>query len=786
LRRLSRRDTLLLALLGPLWILCASLHVWKVAEGSLAWVPVHVEAARGREGVPLVRGLLPGGPGGGLEVGDRVSRVGKRELGGAGVMGFLSAVYAEAGRSPSVPVRVERQGRAIETTLVLRPLALPWGTVPLVLVLGIVAFLALLRGRGTRAARAFALAGIAYSLHWSVFFGGPPWQTTLSVAVAITSAAFFIPLLLRATLLLPESGASPPRPTGWTWGFAAYAPATSSWLLGVPFSGELGLRLLLLLNLGFALAVLGLAVRGWRRADATGRRQLKWVALGLYLGLAPVVMASALSSLDARLVWLYETSVVATVAIPICFYIAIARHGFGDIDRLIGAATSYSILSALLLAALLTLVPGLAARLGPALGLDPGASRVGISLACAALLVPSQRWLRPRVERLVFRERFALEEGLARLLGELARHTDPAPLLQTLGERLLELLRSDDCVIYGRAERLFVPVFARGPTLAPAFEAEAGLAPLLAERAAPVDRSRWRGWLRTRLLHGPDAAALESIGPDLVVPVLRESDLAAFVCLGPRRSGAIYTTSEQAWLAAVADRVSRQLVRFDADEVLRESRALQQALRSYVPGIVAREIDAGREIEPREREVSVLFVDIRGYTAYAEGRQPEEIFSTVNAYTAAASRVMEKFGGHVVEFHGDGMMVVFGAPGTLSGKEHKAVLAACEVVGSVSALPLPDGGARLSVGVGVATGPAFVGSIESADRRIWAAIGNTTNLAARLQGLTRDLDAAVAIDAVTHERAGAAGVDFEARHEIRIRGRSESEEVWVLPRSPGA
>ena len=87
----------------------------------------------------------------------------------------------------------------------------------------------------------------------------------------------------------------------------------------------------------------------------------------------------------------------------------------------------------------------------------------------------------------------------------------------------------------------------------------------------------------------------------------------------------------------------------------------------------------------------------------------------------------------------------------------------------------------LSVGVGVATGPAFVGSIRAVDRHIWSALGNTTNLAARLEQLTRDLDVAIAIDAATWQAAVPPADGFEARPGERIRGRSDPVDVYVLP-----
>jgi adenylate cyclase len=180
----------------------------------------------------------------------------------------------------------------------------------------------------------------------------------------------------------------------------------------------------------------------------------------------------------------------------------------------------------------------------------------------------------------------------------------------------------------------------------------------------------------------------------------------------------------------------------------------------------------------------VLFVDLRGYTSFSESRRSEEIFSTVNRYTETVSEIVRNRGGSVVEFNGDGMMAVFGAPEPLADKERAAVEAGREIVEAVEALTVPEAAGRatkLSVGVGIATGEAFVGNIRAVDRMIWSAIGNTTNLAARLQSLTRELDAALVVDPSTWERAQPATADFVKRADLPIRGRRQRQDVYALP-----
>ena len=110
----------------------------------------------------------------------------------------------------------------------------------------------------------------------------------------------------------------------------------------------------------------------------------------------------------------------------------------------------------------------------------------------------------------------------------------------------------------------------------------------------------------------------------------------------------------------------------------------------------------------------------------------------------------------------------------------------CAIVDRVGELQPPSSSAQkenLSCGVGVATGQAFVGNIRAVDRFIWSAIGNTTNLAARLEALTRDVDAAIVIDRATYVAAGDATVGFVKKPSVRIRGRRDEQDLFLLPLS---
>jgi class 3 adenylate cyclase len=445
---------------------------------------------------------------------------------------------------------------------------------------------------------------------------------------------------------------------------------------------------------------------------------------------------------------------------------------------LISVTASYTVLGVIGLALVFVGLPRAAVVASDGLGIDAGTGQAVFSLLLAAILVPAHRWLRPQVDRLVFRDRYALEQGVSSLLHELSKCGDPEALCDLVGQRLDTLVRPAACVVYRRRAEIFVAVFTRGRAVPTAFESDGELAAALAHRHAPLVAQAWQQRRMTNL-KGIDRAALDTLGVAVVLPVHRRDELVAFVCLGAKRSGDIYTETDLTLLGAVAGKLSDETVHHDLADVVQKGRMMEEQLRRYVPTAITTQLASGEMMQPKECEISVLFVDIRGYTTFAATRQPAEVFAAVNRYAETVSAIARSHGGAVAEFGGDGMMVVFGAPQVLPEKERAAVLAGREIIAAVGGLAPEHDDAPLSVGVGIATGLAFVGDVRSVERHIWTAIGDTVNLAARLQQLTRTMNAAMVIDAHTHRAAGAAARDFAGHAQTAIRGRA-AEDVWTL------
>jgi class 3 adenylate cyclase len=612
---------------------------------------------------------------------------------------------------------------------------------------------------------------------------GPPWQTYLLIFLPLSAAVLSLPLLLIGLARLPERARAvrPARGPSWPWLLPVpFALMAFSDAFGYPLARTVPWSIIVWML--SCLTALLVATFAYRRADARGRRQLRWVLYGGYMVWVPILSLAALYLLFGLAVpgwtaWLPLT----WLAFPICILIAISRDSLLDIDRLFSATIAYSLLLIACLAIALAGLPSVAAAASTAVGVDSRVGQVALSILVAALAVSAQSRLRPLIDRVFFAERYAVERGIADLLHKLPACTTPRQLFETCDRRLDAVLQPRACRTYVRGPDGFTlagagadgePIDLHGPLVA-----------VLRNRVAPLTAQRGSLGRHSEAMNPFERAALETLDAAVALPIRHRDELQAIVCLGEKRSGDDYSGTELTLLAAVTDRVASELGRIEQSETLRREREAKDALRRYVPEQLATKLARGEELESAEREVSVMMVDIRGSTPFAEGRALDELFAVINRFTEATSSAVHAHGGTVTEFSGDGVMAVFGALEASSAKETQAVRAAREIIGLLHSMPAgaAQGGiAGLTVGIGIATGLAFVGTIRSADRLIWSVIGTTANRAARLQSLTRDLAVWIAIDAGTRRAADQVATGFVKREGISLRGFSEPEDVYVL------
>lgn len=164
----------------------------------------------------------------------------------------------------------------------------------------------------------------------------------------------------------------------------------------------------------------------------------------------------------------------------------------------------------------------------------------------------------------------------------------------------------------------------------------------------------------------------------------------------------------------------------------------RQSFGKYVGEDVLEMILADPEkmwLKGHKNEATILFADIRGFTAYAEDREPEEVVEMLNTYFEIATRAILDFGGYVDKFIGDGVLGVFGVPVFRKDHVERTVRAAMDLMDQLRLHSIHGNPLLSSVGIGIHTGSIVSGNIGSQAKMEYTVIGDTVNLASRLSGL---------------------------------------------------
>jgi hypothetical protein len=373
LKRLRPLDRVLLFTLVPLWAICFGLSLLTALRDDHI-SHVVLSAPAGMADYPTVAGFRPFlvvEPG--LHVGDKLLRVGRIDLRGMSPFAFQVEVLSATQSEPRVPAVFERGAQRGETRLPVGPYGLViWPQLPVSLALAGVAILILTRARPTPMTRAVFSGSMCVALFFASHFAGSHAVTYASYAVGAIALALLGPLAIQASQRFPLD--APPE-NAWArlgpWAFAPLGLLNSSVLFGTPFAirPQVGYPLLFASFLLLGVVALATAADRYRRADPIGRRQVKWVIFGLYAGSLPALVAFALAAIEPRSTRLAFYSIAFFAIFPFCLLIGIVRYNLFDIDRLISATASYSILGVVVLAGLLAGVPAVAQAASTASGL---------------------------------------------------------------------------------------------------------------------------------------------------------------------------------------------------------------------------------------------------------------------------------------------------------------------------------------------------------------------------------------------------------------------------------
>jgi adenylate cyclase len=215
-----------------------------------------------------------------------------------------------------------------------------------------------------------------------------------------------------------------------------------------------------------------------------------------------------------------------------------------------------------------------------------------------------------------------------------------------------------------------------------------------------------------------------------------------------------------------------------------EKRKIRGAFQQYVsPEVIRRLLSDPERVKPRKTEVTVLFSDIRGFTSISENLDAQELAALLNAYLTDMTKIIFRHQGTLDKYIGDAVMAIWGAPFDAPDHAAKCCAAAVDMLMRLSQMQ-KDWRARgfpeLDIGIGINTGVASVGNMGSTLRHGYTAMGDSVNLASRLEGLNKEYGTRIVISESTRREIQGDDLIFRELDLIRVKGKQQPVTIYEV------
>jgi adenylate cyclase len=274
--------------------------------------------------------------------------------------------------------------------------------------------------------------------------------------------------------------------------------------------------------------------------------------------------------------------------------------------------------------------------------------------------------------------------------------------------------------------------------------------------------------------------------PRIYLPVAALPAAAAVELSRRLFAGGVFVSPLYIVITVVMTGVCLIFLRFLHEE--KQKLVLRNAFSRYVSPEVVKRITRlrGNLFAGEERELSILFTDIRGFTTLSEKLSPPQVVKLLNRYFTPMTALVREHGGTMDKFIGDALMAFWNAPLDVPNHPVQAVSAALAMQETLSTLngALQDEfGVSIRIGAGIHTGPAYVGNMGSAELVNYTLIGDSVNLASRLESLCPHYGVGVVVSGETRAGCGDAFA-FQYLDMLRVKGKTQPVQIW-LPMRPG-
>lgn len=184
----------------------------------------------------------------------------------------------------------------------------------------------------------------------------------------------------------------------------------------------------------------------------------------------------------------------------------------------------------------------------------------------------------------------------------------------------------------------------------------------------------------------------------------------------------------------------------------------------------------------QERDIAILFADLRSFTQFSEKKLPYDVVFVLNRYFAHMGEAVEASGGHLDKFIGDGVMALFGTKSDIRTGARQAMIAAKQMskkLGDLNEQLKNELEEPLRIGIGIHVGPAIIGEMGYGTATGLTAIGDSVNTASRLEAMTKEFGAQLILSEDVTREAGATVTSYD-EHEIAVRGRAKAVKIFVV------
>lgn len=561
---LRPKDWILILSLTSVWLVCLVLNMNMVfgdGESLAAFVPAF---DRTEDGTPVVVLLAADREQGGdaLYVGDRLVSMQGEDLAGISPIKFqfnLAEALHHGGKAALV---IERDGEEMPVSIEASNTKISWSHIPPVIGYAAIALIVLLRAPGATASRLFFAGYMTLAIFQTGIVSGSGYQVVAGRFLFIIMGMISLALLMLWLITFPRPPADQDKKPRAPWWIAFIVPVLFplprlNYYVSGPLSPEnyntqtYGIDVLF--------TVLIIAVLGWNYycVDATSRRKIRWVLLGVYGSFVPIALvqfSGAMFELGEWFFWLQSIAILFYVAVPLSLFIAMRHFNLFDVDRVISGSVWYTVILVLFALIAEAILEPVAASMAVNVGVEANTGQLIFVALLAGLAIPIQAFLRPKIEHLFFPHRENLRDSVEVLVEEIANssYQDLEQMSLLIGTRISTMLELEDCGIYLYEEGSWQPVFRFGEKVNLQLDGAraADVRSLFQKRMAPI-----------RLKQGNEresgyAELFEGVDAELIIPFQSIDDGCGFICLGRKRSKDVFTNTDVSLLAGVAVQVS--------------------------------------------------------------------------------------------------------------------------------------------------------------------------------------------------------------------------------------